>query len=199
MGMGEPLANYRALWPAIEKLNSPDGFKLGARNMTISTAGLVPLIRCLGYEKIQVGLAVSLHTADNTLRDSLVPLNRRYPLEELISACKEYYRLTGRRVSFEYVLFRGINDSVNSARALVKLLQSMNCHVNLIPANQTANGIFRPSSTKAILAFERELRRSHVNTTLRQPRGQDICAGCGQLRSRFLHDSGNLKKKLVKA
>jgi 23S rRNA (adenine2503-C2)-methyltransferase len=199
MGMGEPLANYTALWPAIETLNSPDGFKMGARNMTISTAGLVPQIKRLGREKLQVGLAVSLHAADNTLRDRLVPLNRKYPLEELIPACKEYYRATGRRVSFEYVLFKGINDSVTRARALARLVQGINCHVNLIPANHTADRTYHPPQAQAILAFKRELRRSHINATLRQPRGQDINAGCGQLRSRFLHDAASLKKKLIKA
>jgi 23S rRNA (adenine2503-C2)-methyltransferase len=199
MGMGEPLANYAALWPAVETLNSPDGFKMGARNITISTAGLVPQIKRLGQEKLQVGLAVSLHAADNALRDRLVPLNRQYPLERLIPACKEYYRSTGRRVSFEYVLFKGINDSVTRARALARLLQGLNCHVNLIPANHTADRTFRPPRAQDILAFERELRRAHINATLRQPRGQDINAGCGQLRSRFLHDASSLKKKLIKA
>ena len=120
MGMGEPLANYDALWQAIEMLNSPDGFGLGARNMVISTAGLVPQIKRLSREKLQVGLAVSLHASDNALRDRLVPINRKYPLEELIPACREYYRATGRRVSFEYVLFKGINDSVAQARALAR-------------------------------------------------------------------------------
>ena len=105
MGMGEPLANYDNLWQAIETLNSPECFKLGARNMTISTAGLVPQIKRLAQEKLQVGLAVSFHAADNALRDRLVPVNRKYPLEQLIPACREYSRLTGRRVSFEYILF----------------------------------------------------------------------------------------------
>jgi 23S rRNA (adenine2503-C2)-methyltransferase len=184
MGMGEPLANYDTLWQSIEALNSPNGFGIGARNMTISTAGLVPQIKRLSREKLQVGLAVSLHAGDNALRDRLVPVNRKYPLEELIPACQEYYRATGRRVSFEYVLFKGINDSATRARALARLLQGFNCHVNLIPANPTAGRTFQPPSAPVILAFERELRQSHVNATLRLPRGQDIAAGCGQLRSR---------------
>jgi 23S rRNA (adenine2503-C2)-methyltransferase len=193
MGMGEPLANYDALWQAIETLNSPEGFKMGARNMTVSTSGLVPQIKRLSREKLQVGLAVSLHAADNTLRDKLVPINRKYPLEVLIPACKEYYRATGRRLSFEYVLFKGINDSAPRARALAQLLRGLNCHVNLIPANHTADRTFQPPSPQVILAFERELRQSHVNATLRQPRGQDIEAGCGQLRSRFLNETGSRK------
>lgn len=184
MGMGEPLANYNVLWEAIKTLNSPDGLGTGARNMTISTAGLVPQIKRLSREKLQVGLAVSLHAGDNTLRDKIVPINRKYPLEELIPACKEYFRATGRRVSFEYVLFKGINDSVTRAGALARLLRGLNCHVNLISANQTSNRTFQPPPAPVVLAFERELKRYHVNATVRQPRGQDIDAGCGQMRSR---------------
>ena len=190
MGMGEPLANYDTLWQAIETLNSPEGFKMGARNMTISTSGLAPQIQRLGGQKLQVGLAVSLHAADNALRDRLVPLNRKYPLEVLIPACREYYRATGRRVSFEYVLFKGINDSPGRAQALAQLLRGLNCHVNLIPANQTEDRAYQPPSPAAVLAFERELQQSHINATLRQPRGQDIDAGCGQLRSRYETGTG---------
>ncbi|MFH1650972.1 MAG: 23S rRNA (adenine(2503)-C(2))-methyltransferase RlmN, partial [Chloroflexota bacterium] len=116
MGMGEPLANFDALWQAIEMLNSPAAFGLGARNMVVSTAGLVPGIERLGRQKLQVGLAVSLHAADNALRDRLVPLNRKYPLEQLIPACREYIARTGRRISFEYALFAGVNDGVMRAR-----------------------------------------------------------------------------------
>jgi 23S rRNA (adenine2503-C2)-methyltransferase len=186
MGMGEPLANYDNLWRAIEILNSPEGFGLGARNLTISTAGLAPQIKRLAQEKLQVGLAVSLHAGEDTLRDGLVPVNRKYPLEELIGTCRDYYRATGRRVSFEYVLFSGINDSLSQARALARLLRGLNCHVNLIPANKTPDSAFQPPPRQAVLAFEKELVEHHINATLRQPRGQDIDAGCGQLRSRYV-------------
>jgi 23S rRNA (adenine2503-C2)-methyltransferase len=192
MGMGEPLANYASLMQAISILNSPDGFGLGARNMTISTAGLVPQIARLGREKLQVGLAVSLHASDNNLRDRLVPLNRKYPLEKLIPACREYYRATGRRVSFEYVIFRDINDSVAQARSLAGLLQGLNCHVNLIPANESPSRSFQPPLRQAVLAFSRQLRQLNINATLRQPRGQDIEAGCGQLRSRLKQNGGTV-------
>jgi 23S rRNA (adenine2503-C2)-methyltransferase len=191
MGMGEPLANYDALLPAVEMLNSPDGFGLGARSMVVSTAGLVPQIARLSREKLQVGLAVSLHASEDALRDKLVPINKKYPLGQLIPACRKYCETTGRRLSFEYVTFNGINDSVLQARSLGRLLNGLNCHVNLIPANSTADRTFRPSPEKAVLAFERELRRSGIACTLRQPRGQDIDAGCGQLRSRFWQDTGN--------
>ncbi len=190
MGMGEPLANYDNLWQAIEMLNSPEGFGLGARNMVISTAGLVPPIKRLAKEKLQVGLAVSLHASDNELRNKLVPLNRKYPLEQLMTACQEYGRLTGRRLSFEYVLFDGINDSVAQARALAELVRGLKGHVNLIPANPATDASFRPPPRRVILAFESELKQCHVNVTLRERRGQDIAAGCGQLRSRFLRGNG---------
>lgn len=190
MGMGEPLANYDNLWRAIEILNSPDYFGLGARNMTISTSGLVPQIRRLAKEELQVGLAVSLHASDNELRDRLVPINRKYPLEKLIPACREYSRSAGRRLSFEYVLFRNINDSVDQARSLAGLLRGLKCHVNLIPANNTGNSKYAPPAREQILKFERELSRFHINATIRQPRGIDIEAGCGQLR-------GSLARKLV--
>ena len=186
MGMGEPLANYDALWQAIEMLNSPDGFGLSARSMTISTAGLIPGIKRLSAEKLQVGLAISLHTADNQMRDKLVPINKKYPLEELISACREYFTRTGRRVSFEYALFNGVNDTLSQAQSLADLIQGMNCHVNLISANSTANQTLPPSPRGQILAFQHELKNRSINCTLRQSRGQDIDAGCGQLRSRFL-------------
>ena len=186
MGMGEPLANYNALWQSIEMLNSPDGFGLSARSMTISTAGLIPGIKRLSTEKLQVGLAISLHAADNKLRGNLVPVNKKYPLEELIPACQEYFNQTGRRVSFEYALFDGVNDSLSQAQLLADLIQGMNCHVNLISANSTANQTLRPSPRSQVLAFQRALKDRGINCTLRQSRGQDIDAGCGQLRSRFL-------------
>jgi 23S rRNA (adenine2503-C2)-methyltransferase len=192
MGMGEPLANYEALLKAIRVLNSPECFGLGARSMTISTAGLAPQIVRLTGEKLQVGLAVSLHAADNDLRDRLVPVNRKYPLEELMAACRQYFRATGRRVSFEYVLFRGINDSPAQARSLAGLLRGMNCHVNLITANECPDPAFRPPLPGVVAAFVRQLRQLGINATLRQPRGQDIDAGCGQLRSRLKSDGGTV-------
>lgn len=190
MGMGEPLANYEALWQAIETLNSPECFGLGARNMVISTAGMAPQIKRLIGEKLQVGLAVSLHASDNILRDRLVPLNRKYPLGQLIQACQEYCLKIGRRISFEYILFNGINDSMAQARDLAALIKGLKCHVNLIPANFTADTAFRPPPRRTVLAFENELKQCRVNVTLRERRGQDIDAGCGQLRSRFFKGTG---------
>jgi 23S rRNA (adenine2503-C2)-methyltransferase len=185
MGMGEPLANYDNLWQAIEMLNAPDGFGLGARNMTISTAGLISHIKRLSGEKLQVGLAVSLHASTDKLRDWLVPLNKKYPLAQLIPACREYVTKTGRRITFEYILLEGVNDSLVQARQLVHLIAGLNCHVNLIAANKTIGGDLRPSNPETVLAFEEELKRLRIQCTVREGRGLDIDAGCGQLRSRY--------------
>jgi len=183
MGMGEPFLNFDALWQAVEMLNSPQGFGLGARQMTVSTVGIVPGIRRLAREGLQVGLAVSLHAADDDLRNRLVPINRKYPLEKLMAACRDYVEATGRRVSFEYALFEGVNDSTEHARALARLIKGMNCHVNLIAGNPTSDAEFKASGRDAVLAFQGELEQRHIPCTLRVRRGIDIDAGCGQLRS----------------
>ncbi len=184
MGMGEPLLNYEATWQAIETLNDARGFDLGARRITLSTVGVVPGIQQLSREKLQVGLAVSLHAPTDRLRDKLVPLNRRYPLGRLMAACRDYVRNTGRRITFEYALMEGINDSLEQARRLGHLLQGLICHVNLIPLNPTVGSPYRPPSRKAALAFQKELERQGIPTTMRVGRGIDIQAGCGQLRGK---------------
>jgi len=183
MGMGEPLANYEATWQAIETLTHDEGFNLGARRITISTVGLVPGIRRLAEEGKQIGLAVSLHAPSDELRDELVPLNRRYPLAQVMAACHHYVGRTGRRISFEYALINGINDSPQQARQLAHLVDGLFCHVNLIPLNPVPESPYRPSSQDRILSFQAELNRSKVSNTLRVERGADIRAGCGQLRS----------------
>ncbi|MFB0535179.1 MAG: 23S rRNA (adenine(2503)-C(2))-methyltransferase RlmN [Anaerolineae bacterium] len=189
MGMGEPLLNYEATWQAIETLNDARGFGLGARRITLSTVGVVPGIQRLSREKLQVGLAVSLHAPTDRLRDRLVPLNRRYPLRRLMAACREYVQNTGRRITFEYALMEGINDSLEQAQRLAHLLQGLTCHVNLIPLNPTVESPYQPSSRKMALAFQRELERQRIPTTMRVGRGIDIQAGCGQLRGRREHAS----------
>ena len=184
MGMGEPLANYEATWKAIRILNDPRGFKLGARRFTLSTAGMAPGIQRMAQEKMEVGLAVSLHAANDALRNRLVPLNKRYPLAEVIAACREYVEQTGRRVSFEYALIQGVNDEPQQARELAQLVRGLLCHVNLIPLNATAECDYRPASRERIMAFRRELNEAGIPNTVRLGRGMDIQAGCGQLRSR---------------
>lgn len=186
MGMGEPLLNYEATWQAVETLTESRGYNLGARRITVSTVGVVPGINRLAEEGLQVGLAVSLHAPSDELRKTLVPLARRYPLSDLLSACRSYVEHTGRRVTFEYALVHDVNDSLQQARQLAHLLSGLQCHVNLIPLNPTADCPWQPSAQDRVLAFHGELRRLRVGSTIRLRRGIDIEAGCGQLRSRVL-------------
>lgn len=186
MGMGEPLANYDNVRQAIAMLNSPKGMGLGFHQITLSTSGFVPQIRQLAGEDLQFQLAVSLHSASDELRNRLVPINRRYPLDQLIYACKEYAGKTGRNILIEYALFDGINDSINDADALVHLLDGLECSINLIPGNPTHSNDFKPSPLEIAIAFQKKLIAGGIRTMLRVSRGADIEAGCGQLRSRWL-------------
>jgi 23S rRNA (adenine2503-C2)-methyltransferase len=189
-GMGEPLANYSSTWSAVERLNDPEGFGLGARHMTISTAGWVPGIARLAKERLQVGLAVSLHAPDDALRDRLMPVNRKYPIAALMDACRDYTERTSRRVSFEYILIAGVNAGPAQARSLAALLKGMLCHVNLIPMNPVAGTAWRPPSHREIGAFSHVLEQSGITVTQRMERGSDIQAACGQLRARQAGPSG---------
>ncbi len=184
MGMGEPLANYEATWQAIETLTDARGYGLGARRITLSTVGLVPGIRRLAQESLPINLAVSLHAPDDELRNRLVPVNQRYPLRELLAAVREYIEKTGRRVSFEYALIAGVNDSPAQARRLAEQLRGLLCHVNVIPLNPTPGSPYRPSPRERVYAFCTELEAAGIPTTVRMRRGIDIEAGCGQLRRR---------------
>jgi 23S rRNA (adenine2503-C2)-methyltransferase len=184
MGMGEPLANYEAMWQAIETLADERGYNLGARRITLSTVGLVPAIRRLADEGLPINLAVSLHAADNGLRDELVPINRRYPLDELIGAVREYIEKTGRRVTFEVALIDRVNDQVHQAKKLADLLQGLICHVNLIPLNPIPGSALRPSPREQVSTFRDVLEGAGIAVTVRMRRGISIEAGCGQLRMR---------------
>jgi len=181
MGMGEPMANYLDVIASIRNLNAPWGFGLGARNITVSTAGHIPGIEKLGKECPQVGLAVSLHAANNQLRNKLVPMNKKYPLPKLINACQTYFATCGRRVTFEYCLFDGVNDSLEDARQLAHLVSGLNCHINLLVANVTGSNEWLPPSKEKVIAFEAELKRLRVVVTVRKSYGGDIKAACGQL------------------
>jgi 23S rRNA (adenine2503-C2)-methyltransferase len=189
MGMGEPLANYEAVWQSVVTLNSKQGLGLGIRQITVSTVGLVPQIKRLAGEKIHVELAISLHAANDALRNKLVPMNKKYPLSQLIPACRNYFQKTGRRPTFEYALFQGVNDSVNHARELAILLKGINCQVNLIAGNPTKCKDFTPSPRKKVLEFQGQLKESGISSTVRVAKGVDIDAGCGQLRSRWIANS----------
>ncbi len=182
MGMGEPMANYRAVWHAAETLTNVDGMNMAARHITISTVGHIPGILKLAEERLQIGLAVSLHAPDEALRERLIPTAHRFPLPDIIVACRDYIAKTHRRVTFEYCLMEGVNDSGEQARALATLLQGMNCHVNLIPVNPTPDDSIRRPSRARTLTFERELLAKGVPCTVRVEKGVEISAACGQLR-----------------
>ena len=181
MGMGEPLANYDAMWGAVGRLHHDMG--ISARHLTISTVGLVPGIRRLAAEDLPVNLAVSLHLADDARRDELVPINRRYPLSVLAEACHEYLAAKGRRLSFEWALIDGVNDSEVDAMQLADYARPLRAHVNLIPLNPTPGYAVRGSDPRKVAWFRDRLRSLGINATVRQNRGTDIDAACGQLRA----------------
>src|SRR5256884_4243448 len=186
MGMGEPLHNYDNVMQALRILNNPDGFNLGARHMTVSTVGLVPAIRKLSQEPLQVNLAISLHAPTDELRSQTMPINKKYPLEELLTACKDYIAATGRQVTFEYVLLAGVNDTAEYAHLLATLLAPLKqfAHVNCIPVNATSAD-FKSPSDEAISVFRKVLFEHRISNSVRAERGDDIAAACGQLRTRF--------------
>jgi 23S rRNA (adenine2503-C2)-methyltransferase len=181
MGMGEPFHNYDATMAAINRLNDPQGMMLGERRFTISTVGLVPMIKKFSAEKRQINLAISLHAANDTLRSQLLPVNRKYPIADLLSACREYIEETKRRLTFEYALIYDVNDSVEDAHALARLLHGMMCHVNIIPLNPTHRYAGQATTRQRADAFRNVLVEAGIPCTIRLRRGIDIEAGCGQL------------------
>lgn len=181
MGMGEPLHNYDATLAAIDRLNDPQGFNLGERRFTISTVGLIPKIKQFADEKRQINLAISLHAATDELRSSMLPINRKYPIDELIQVSRDYVEKTGRRITFEWALIQDINDSEEHARELARLLKGLICHVNIIPLNPTKEYAGRATTRQRAIAFQAILEKSGIPCTIRIRRGIDIQAGCGQL------------------
>jgi 23S rRNA (adenine2503-C2)-methyltransferase len=181
MGMGEPFHNYDNTMEAIDRLNDPGGYNFGARRFTISTVGLVPAILRFAEEKRQVNLAVSLHAADNVLRTSMLPVAKKYPLDELLAACRDYIAATGRRLTFEWALVNGVNDTPEQARLLAEILHGLLCHVNAIPLNPTLSYAGHATTRERAKMFRDVLTRSGIPCTIRLRRGLDIQAGCGQL------------------
>jgi len=181
MGMGEPFANYDRWWRSVERLHDPEGFNMGARNMTVSTVGLAPGIHRLAGESLPINLAISLHAPDDALRSEMMPVNRRYPIAALLDATREYIGRTNRRVSFEYVLLQGKNDEPAQAAALAKLLRGILCHVNLIPWNPVPGAPLGRSERGRVLRFQQELQAGGIPCTVRVERGVAIAAACGQL------------------
>ncbi|MDQ3467689.1 MAG: 23S rRNA (adenine(2503)-C(2))-methyltransferase RlmN [Chloroflexota bacterium] len=183
MGMGEPLQNYAATMKMVSIVHDPLGMNFGARRITISTSGVVPKIDALADEPFQVNLAVSLHAPNDELRSRLVPLNQRYPIATLIDSCRRYIARTGRRVSFEYALMRGINDGDDIARELANLLRGILCHVNVIPLNPVDVLPYERPDAAGIERFAEIVRQAGIPTTVRYSRGVEIAAACGQLRA----------------
>ena len=182
MGIGEPLDNYDNVLKAINLINNPKGLNIGARHISISTCGLVPKIKKLADEnELQCNLCISLHSSRDEVRTSMMPINKTYSIKEVIEACKYYIEKTNRRITFEYALVDGVNDSYEDAMHLAKLLKGMLCHVNLIPINKIKDGIYEKSSTDKILAFRDALNSKGIVATVRRELGSDISAACGQL------------------
>lgn len=189
MGMGEPLDNYDNVLRFLQLVSSTDGLNIGMRHISLSTCGLVNMIDKLSNEKLQLTLSVSLHAPNDKIRDTIMPINHKYKINELIKACRNYIDKTGRRISFEYALISGVNDSIECADELSNLLKGMICHINLIPANPVKERGFCHPDSKSINAFLNRLTSNGMNATIRRTLGADIMASCGQLRAR--HEQNN--------
>ena len=184
MGIGEPFDNYDEMMRFLKTINSDDGLNIGARHITVSTSGIIPKIYKFADEKMQINFAISLHAPNNDIRSRLMPINRAYKLPDLMEAIKYYTDKTGRRISFEYGLFGGVNDQVEHAEELADLIKDVKCHVNLIPVNYVPERDYVRTPREQIFAFERTLKKRGVNVTIRREQGHDIDAACGQLRAK---------------
>lgn len=188
MGTGEPLVNFKEVLKFIGQITNPLGFGLSVRNISLSTCGLVPQIESLGKERLPLTLAISLHAPNDELRDKLMPINKKYPLSSLMEACENYANSTKRRITYEYILLKGVNDSLSCARQLAFLLRGRLCHVNLISYNEVLGKSFKPSPAEQITKFKKVLEEHNIPTTLRRKLGFDIEAACGQLKRSCFQD-----------
>ena len=188
MGIGEPLDNFDNVMRFLELVNSEDGMNISMRHISLSTCGLVPKIDQLAQRKLQLTLSVSLHAPNDAIRDTIMPVNKAYPSQELLDACRRYYQATSRRISFEYAMIDGVNDSVEDARELLSRLKGLPAHFNLIPLNHVEESPLKPSSRAAVAAFQKELEHGGVTATVRRTLGGDIDASCGQLRRKYQKD-----------
>ena len=186
MGTGEPLDNYDNLLKFIHLLNDERGMNLSQRNITVSTCGIVPKIKALAEEKLQITLALSLHAPTDEKRKALMPIANSYSLNEVMDACRFYFDKTGRRVSFEYALVSGVNDRDEEVSELTRLLKGMNCHINLIPVNPIKEREFKSTDRLRVLEFQKKLEKNGINVTIRREMGRDIDGACGQLRRRVM-------------
>ena len=185
MGIGEPLDNYDNVMRFLELVNDPEGMNISMRHISLSTCGLVPMIDVLAEKKLQITLSVSLHAPSDQIRDTIMPVNKAYPTEQLLDACRRYYKKTGRRISFEYAMIGGVNDSPEAAQLLIKRLKGMSAHVNLIPLNHVEESPLKPSTKQAVARFQQILEDAGVPATVRRSLGGDIDASCGQLRRNY--------------
>ena len=185
MGIGEPLDNFDNVMRFLELVNSPDGMNISMRHISLSTCGLVPKIDELAKRKLQISLAISLHGPNNELRSKVMPVNKAYPIEELLDACRRYYDATGRRIHFEYAMIDGVNDTPACAKELLQRLKGLGAHVNMIPLNHVEESPLKPSSREAVARFQKILEDGGVTATVRRTLGGDIDASCGQLRRKY--------------
>ena len=189
MGIGEPLDNLENVLRFLELVNDPGGMNISMRHISLSTCGLVPKIDELAEKKLQISLAISLHGPTNEIRNRIMPVNKAYPIEVLMEACRRYYGATSRRIHFEYAMIQGVNDSEENARQLLKLLKGLPAHVNMIPLNHVEESPLKPSTRAAVMRFQQILEEGGVTATVRRTLGSDIDASCGQLRRKYTKEN----------
>ncbi len=185
MGIGEPLDNFDNVLRFLELVNSADGMNISMRHISLSTCGLIPKIDALADKKLQISLAISLHGPNNAIRGKIMPVNKAYPIEDLVAACRRYYEATSRRIHFEYAMIDGVNDRPCDAKELLRLLKGLPAHINMIPLNHVEESPLKPSSKAAVAAFQKILEDGGITATVRRTLGGDIDASCGQLRRKF--------------
>ena len=185
MGIGEPLDNFDNVMRFLELVNSPEGMNISMRHISLSTCGLVPKIDALAEKKLQLTLSVSLHAPSDEIRNTIMPVNKAYPTEELLAACRRYYQKTNRRISFEYAMINGVNDTEEAAKLLIKRLKGLPAHMNLIPLNHVEESPLKPSTKQAVARFQKLLEDAGIPATVRRTLGGDIDASCGQLRRKY--------------
>ena len=189
MGIGEPLDNFDNVMRFLELVNSPEGMNISMRHISLSTCGIVPGIDQLAEKKLQLTLSVSLHAPTDEIRNTIMPVNKAYPTEELLQACRRYYETTGRRISFEYAMIGGVNDTPEAARTLLKRLKGLPAHMNLIPLNHVEESPLKPSTRQAVQQFQKMLEDGGIPATVRRTLGGDIDASCGQLRRKYTKEN----------
>ena len=189
MGIGEPLDNFDNVMRFLELVNSEAGMNISMRHISLSTCGLVPMIDKLAQKKLQISLAISLHGPNNEIRGKVMPVNKAYPIEELLEACRRYFAATGRRIHFEYAMIDGVNDSVENAKEILRRMKGLPAHFNLIPLNHVEESPLKPSSKAAVALFQKTLEDGGITATVRRTLGGDIDASCGQLRRKYTKEN----------